>query len=181
MVPRISLPALRSAFGIDRMVLFGHSVGGAMAITAAAELPEAIVGVITEAAQVFAEERTLNAIRAAKEAFNAPGQLERVRRYHGEKAAWVLNAWTDSWLDPAFASWNIDSDLRRLRCPVLAMHGDRDEYGSSLHPDRIAALAPTAAEIIRFDDCGHVPHREHPDSVLVGVLNFITARVARQL
>ena len=70
---RISLPALRSALGIDRMVLFGHSVGGAMAIASAAELPSTIVGVITEAAQVFAEERALTAIREAKEAFRAPG------------------------------------------------------------------------------------------------------------
>ena len=175
---RISLPALRSALGIDRMVLFGHSVGGAMAIAAAAELPAPIVGVITEAAQVFAEERTLTAIREAKAAFSAPGQLERLARYHGEKATWVLNAWTYSWLDPAFANWNLESELRRLRCPILAMHGDRDEYGSRVHPDRIAALAPTRADVVLFEDCGHVPHREHPDSVLAAVLRFIKTRVA---
>ena len=88
-----------------------------------------------------------------------------------------MNAWTDSWLDPAFASWNIETELRGLRCPILAMHGDRDEYGSRLHPDRIATLA-TRADVVLFEDCGHVPHREHPDSVLAAVLRFIKTRVA---
>ncbi len=148
-----------------------------MAIVAAVEMDETTVGVITEAAQVFAEERTLAAIRAAREAFAAPGQLERLERYHGTRARWVLDAWTDSWLAPAFASWTIDGDLRRLRCPTLAMHGDRDEYGSRAHPERIAALVPASADIVLFADCGHVPHGERADSVLTAVRTFIRARV----
>ena len=174
---RIALPALRSGLGVDHTVLFGHSVGGAMAVVAAAEMDATTVGVITEAAQVFAEERTLAAIRAAKEAFAAPGQLERHARYHGTKASWVLNAWTESWLAPAFASWTVEDDLRRVRCPILAMHGDRDEYGSRAHPERIAALVPTSTDIVLFDDCGHVPHRERTDGVLTAVRMFIKTRL----
>jgi pimeloyl-ACP methyl ester carboxylesterase len=173
-----SLPALRSALGIDRMILFGHSVGGAMAVVAAAELAAATAGVITESAQVFAEERTLAAIRAAKQAFAEPGQLQRLARYHGTKASWVLKAWTDSWLAPAFANWTIEADLRRLVCPILAMHGDRDEFGSRAHPDRIAAWVSAPADIVLFDDCGHVPHRERTDSVLTAVRTFIHGRLA---
>jgi pimeloyl-ACP methyl ester carboxylesterase len=168
----VSIPALRSGLGIERTILFGHSVGGAMAIVAAAEADATTVAVITEAAQVFAEDRTLAAISAAKKAFATPGQLERLARYHGAKAGWVLNAWTESWLAPAFASWTIEDDLRRLRCPMLAMHGDRDEYGSHAHPERIAALVPTRAHIVLFDDCGHVPHREQTDAVLTAVRTF---------
>jgi pimeloyl-ACP methyl ester carboxylesterase len=52
---RTGLPALRAGLAIDRMILFGHSVGGAMALVAAVELSAATVGVITESAQVFAE------------------------------------------------------------------------------------------------------------------------------
>jgi pimeloyl-ACP methyl ester carboxylesterase len=170
---RTSLPALRIALAVDRMILLGHSVGGAMAIVAAAALDAATVGVITESAQVFAEDRTLTSIRAAKSAFAAPDQFERLARYHGSKANWVLDAWTGTWLAPAFASWALDDDLRHLRCPILAMHGDRDEYGSLAHPHRIAALVPTPAEIVIFDDCGHVPHREYPDAVLRAVRTFV--------
>ena len=170
---RVSLPAIRSGLGIDGMILFGHSVGGAMAIVAAAEMATTTVGVITESAQVFAEERTLSAIRAAKEVFADPEQLERIERYHGSKGRWVVSAWTESWLAPAFANWTVESELKCVRCPVLALHGDRDEYGSRAHPERIAALVPTNADIVLFDDCGHVPHRERVDAVLEAVGTFI--------
>jgi pimeloyl-ACP methyl ester carboxylesterase len=172
-----SLPALQSGLGIGRLVLFGHSVGGAMAIVAAAEMGDTTTGVITEAAQVFAERRTLDSIRVAKEAFASPDQLQRLARYHGTKAKWVLDAWTESWLTPAFARWTIEDDLRRLRRPILAMHGDRDEYGSHAHPQRIAALVPAPADIVLFENCGHVPHRERTDDVLSAVTAFIAARL----
>src|SRR3712207_7346107 len=29
-----------------------------------------------------------------------------------------------------FLSWNLDQYLREVRCPVLALHGDTDAYGS---------------------------------------------------
>jgi len=174
---RISLPALRTALAIETMILFGHSVGGAMAIVAAATSPDATVGVITEAAQVFAEDRTLASIRAAKSAFAAPDQVERLARYHGAKATWVRDAWTGTWLAPAFASWRIDDDLRRLQRPILAMHGDHDEYGSLAHPERIEALVPAPVDVVVFDDCGHVPHREYPEDVLDAVQRFVRTRL----
>lgn len=170
---RTGLPALRAALTIDRMILFGHSVGGSMAIAAATELAGAAVGVITESAQVFAEERTMAGIRAAKSAFADPRQMQRLARYHGAKASWVLTAWTETWLAPAFASWTLDDDLRRMGCPILAIHGDRDEYASLAHPERIATLAPTPVEMVILHDCGHVPHREYPDAVLRAVRTFV--------
>jgi hypothetical protein len=36
----------------------------------------------------------------ARDNFAQPGQLERLARYHGDKAAWVLSAWVDTWLSP---------------------------------------------------------------------------------
>lgn len=176
---RTSVPALRTALAIDRMILFGHSVGGAMAVVAGAEWPQATVAVITESAQAFVEDRTLAGVRDAKLAFEAPDQLERLARYHGAKAGWVLNSWTGTWLAPRFADWTLDDDLRGLRCPVLAMHGGRDEFGSRAHPERIARLAPMPTDVVVFEDCGHVPHREQPDLVMRTVRSFLEKRLAR--
>lgn len=170
---RSSLPAVRRALRIDRMILFGHSVGGAMAVAAAAAFPDASVAVITEAAQAFVEDRTLAGVSAAKSAFAASDQIKRLARYHGDKARWVLHAWIDTWLDPEYATWTLDDDLHGLRCRVLALHGDRDEYGSSRHPARISGLAPAGSELVVFDDCGHVPHREMPERVLEAVTGFL--------
>jgi pimeloyl-ACP methyl ester carboxylesterase len=137
-------PALRRALGIPRFSLFGHSVGGAMALVIAASRSEECEAVVTEAAQAFVEPRTLAGIRAAKTLFGEPEQFERLARWHGEKARWVLDAWTEVWLSAEFSSWSLDGHLGQVRCPVLAIHGDLDEYGSVEFPLRI--VFPTARE-----------------------------------
>ncbi|WDZ94639.1 alpha/beta hydrolase [Herbaspirillum sp. WKF16] len=170
---------------IERAILFGHSVGGGMAIVAAAQFPDRIAAVITESAQAFVEDRTLDGIRAAGKNFEDPAQLARLAKYHGsdlEKAQWVLDAWTETWLSPEFANWSLEDDLRRVKCPVLAMHGDRDEFGSELHPKMIANL-PRAfegqGEYVMFEGCGHVPHREKPELVLETVARFLQKHFPR--
>ncbi|KAA2236225.1 alpha/beta fold hydrolase [Salinarimonas soli] len=174
---RESVPALVAALGLDRIVPFGHSVGGAMAVSTAARLPERCAAVVTVAAQAFVEDRTREGLQAAKRAFAEPGQVERLARYHGDKARWVLDTWIDTWLSPEFKDWTLDANLARVGCPVLAIHGDRDEYGSVRHPERIAALARGASRMRIIEACGHVPHREAPEAVLGAVADFLTSAV----
>jgi pimeloyl-ACP methyl ester carboxylesterase len=165
--------AVRAALGLERVVPFGHSVGGGMAVATAAHLGDACEALVTESAQSFVEERTLAGIRAAREAFRQPGRLERLARYHGAKAAWVLDAWIGTWLAPAFAHWSLDAELRAVRCPTLALHGDGDEYGSARHPERIAALVRGPSRAVILERCGHVPHRERPERVLEEVAGLL--------
>jgi pimeloyl-ACP methyl ester carboxylesterase len=172
---RTGLPAVTAAAGIERMVIFGHSVGGGMAVAAGAAFPEQVHAIVTESAQAFVEERTLAGIDDARSRLRVPEQLARLARYHGEKARWVLDAWTETWLAPGFASWTLDAELRRLRCPVLAIHGDQDEFGSVAFPQRIATLPPPPGEVLILEGCGHVPHRERTEVVLGSVAAFLAA------
>lgn len=160
--------SVRTALGFDRFLAFGHSVGGGMAVGVAAALGDACAGLVTESAQAFVEDRTIAGIEAARRDFAAPAQRERLAKYHGGKADWVLSAWIDTWLSPAFAGWNLDADLARVHCPALVLHGIHDEYGSMRHPRRIAGAIAGPATLIELD-CGHVPHRELADDVLGGI------------
>jgi pimeloyl-ACP methyl ester carboxylesterase len=169
------VPVLCAGLGVERFVALGHSVGGGMAIETAAAHRGACEALVTIAAQVFAEDRTLDGIRAAREQFRDPAQVERLARYHGEKAAWVLDAWIGTWLSPGFASWTLTDVLSRVRCPVLAIHGDRDEYGSTQHPALMARLAGGPVRVEVMADTGHVPHRERPDAVLSLVADALGA------
>lgn len=166
-------PHLRKALGIGRFIAFGHSVGGAMASACAARFGQDCLALITESSQAFVEDRTLEGILAAKAQFQMPGQFERLARYHGDKAQWVLDAWTETWLSQAFANWTLERTVGPLQCPLLALHGDHDEYGSVLHPQRIAALAGDKGEAVILDGCHHVPHREDPARVLQQVLGYL--------
>lgn len=165
--------ALCDVLGLDRFVVLGHSVGGGMAIACAAAYPTQCQGVVTEAAQAFVEELTVESIRKAGEQFAQPEQLARLTKYHGDKAEWVLRAWVDSWLAPEFRAWTLDDDLRRVRCPVLVFHGDGDEYGSVSQPRRIAELTDSLSTLCLLEDCGHVPHREKSAVVLPQIVTWL--------
>lgn len=169
-----NITLLCAALGLDRIIPFGHSVGGGMSVNFAAQQPERCAAVITVAAQAFVEDRTLDGIRAAKSAFRDPTELARLTRYHGDKARWVLEAWTETWLSPRMADWTLDAALAQVRCPLLAIHGDRDEFGSLVHPERIAAGA--RGQQLVLSNCGHVPHREQTQTVLDAVAGFLDGR-----
>lgn len=167
---------LREQLGLGRYVLFGHSVGGGMAVHCAAAYPDDCEALVTVAAQAFTEDRTVVGIEAAKAQFRDEQQFQRLVRYHGDKARWVLEAWTETWLHPDFARWTLAETLPQVRCPVLAIHGTDDEYGSIRHPQMIAELSagPGRAEIMA--DTGHVPQRERPEQVLELVSGFVAGR-----
>ena len=173
-------PEIQRALGIPRFALFGHSVGGAMALVIAASQPEGCEAVITESAQAFVEPRTLAGIHAARAKFGDPEQLAKLAKWHGEKARWVLDAWIEVWLSPPFVSWNIDQHLGNVRCPVLAIHGDQDEYGSVEFPRRIASKVRGPSELAILEDCGHVPHRERKEEVLRLAAAFLEQRAVNR-
>jgi pimeloyl-ACP methyl ester carboxylesterase len=169
---RIHFPVIRRGLGLENFVLFGHSVGGAMALCIAAASGAECGGVITESAQSFVEARTLDGIRAAMQRFAEAEQFERLVRLHGARARWVLDAWT-VWLSPSFRSWSLDAELGAIRCPVLAIHGSDDEFGSVAFPRRIDAGVAGPAQLAILEPCGHVPHRDRPDDVLRLVAAFL--------
>lgn len=169
----IYLPALLKQLEITECILMGHSVGGGMALTAAALLPN-IKAVISESAQAFVEERTKNGIASSKIAFQNADRLEKLKKYHGDKAEWVVKAWTDVWLAPEFATWSLQNVLPQVHCPILIIHGDKDEYGSVKFPDMICDLAGGRSSKIVMEGCGHVPHKERESEVLELVRNFLS-------
>ncbi|WP_174908485.1 alpha/beta fold hydrolase [Burkholderia diffusa] len=170
--------ALLERFGIDAFVAFGHSVGGGMAAGCAAAYPARCRALVTVSAQAFVEDRTRDGIREAGQQFDAPGQLDRLARYHGDKAEWVLRAWVDTWLSPAFRDWSLDDELPRVHCATLAIHGEQDEYGSDVHPKRIAARVAGPSSFLLLDGCGHMPHRERTDDVLAAVATLLRDALA---
>ena len=166
-------PLLRERLGVGRFVAVGHSVGGGMAVEMAAHAGDDCVALVTMAAQAFVEDRTLAGLRVAQAQFADPVQVERLARYHGDKAGWALDAWLGRWLDPAFAGWTLDAALPRVHCPVLAIHGDADEYGSPAHPRRIVDGVAGPARLEMLAGGGHIPYREEPERVVGLIAEFL--------
>lgn len=163
------MPQICAALNINEFIACGHSVGGCMAMEAAANMPAHCRAVITIASQAFTEDKTLDGIRAAQKNLQEPAQFAKLEKYHGKKTKWVVDSWTNTWLSPAFAGWNLDSTVANVGVPVFAIHGENDEYGSIAHPQRIAANGV----ILSLPDTGHFPHREKEKIVVQEIQNFI--------
>ncbi len=173
-----ALIALLERERIGRALLFGHSDGGTIALYAAAMAPERIAGCVTEAAHVFVEAVTLAGIRDAVAAYEAPESRLRAAllRHHGpERAEKVFYRWADAWLSPPFAAWNMEHRLPEVRCPLLAIQGLDDEYGTPAQVHAIVDQVSGPAEALLIENSGHAPHLDSQDAVIAAVRHFAAA------
>lgn len=169
------LPALLIALGVDarrdKPVLFGHSDGGSIALLYAAMHPDAVAGVVAAAPHILVEDVSVASIAQARQAYLDTDLRARLGRYHADpdSAFW---GWNDIWLDPAFRRWNLDEYLPCIACPVLAIQGVDDEYGSLAQIRGIRRLAPQT-ELLELPDCGHSAHKDQPARVIQAVASFM--------
>jgi pimeloyl-ACP methyl ester carboxylesterase len=165
------LPELLERLGIGAPVLVGHSDGGSIALIYAA-MNDSVRGLVVMAPHVFVEDISVKSIAEAKTAFEGTDLAQKLGRYHAD-AAKTFRGWNDIWLDPDFRSWNIEEVLPRIHCPVLAIQGFDDEYGTMAQLDAIAAQIGGPIELLRLADCRHSPHRDQPAVVLEAMVSFI--------
>jgi pimeloyl-ACP methyl ester carboxylesterase len=167
------LPALFAQLGIERPWLIGHSDGGSIALLYASMFPEAVSGVAAIAPHIFVEDLSVRSIEQAREVYLSTDMRSKLARYHHDpdSAFW---GWNDIWLDPAFRAWNIEEELTRIRCPILAVQGADDEYGTLRQIEGIAAKAPQTRLVV-LPDCGHSPHRDQPEALARELANFIAS------
>lgn len=167
------LPRLIDALDLRRPYLFGHSDGASIALLCAGSTAAELSGIVVMAPHVLVEDITLAGIREAAVVWRNSDLPQRLARFHSEaNAATVFAAWQDIWLNPAFRAWNIEACLPAIRCPVLAIQGEDDEYGTMEQIDRIAAGAPDV-DLLKLADCRHSPHRDQPQAVLDAVSAFV--------
>ena len=167
------LPTFFAKLGLDKPWLFGHSDGGSIALLYAARYPEAVSGIVVAAPHIFVEDITIKNIGAARETYLSTDLRAKIARYHDDpdSAFW---GWNDIWLDPAFRAWNIEDQLALIACPILAIQGEDDEYGTLEQIKGIKSKAPQVRLLV-LPKCGHSPHRDQPEALTQEVAQFIVS------
>ena len=153
-------------------ILVGHSDGGSIALIHASEQPELLKAIITEAAHVFVENETIKGIKLAKSAW-LQGKLDGLNRYHGEKTESLFLAWANTWLNNGFKYWNIEYLLPSINCPIFAIQGSDDQYGTEKQLNLITSLIPKNATSEMVQNCGHTPHKDEKEKIIHIMSNFI--------
>jgi len=170
-----ALPELFASLGIVAPLLIGHSDGASIALIHAGAGHD-VRGVVAMAPHVFIEPVCLTSIANAAHAFENTDLAEKLGRYHRD-ARKTFYGWADVWLDPEFKGWDIRDDyLPQIRCPVLAIQGTDDEYGTMAQLDDIARRVKTPCELVKLKDCGHAPFREQAEKTLDAVARFVRNR-----
>jgi pimeloyl-ACP methyl ester carboxylesterase len=169
------LPALRQALGIANPILIGHSDGGSIALIHAGAGRWPVRALILEAPHVFVEDISIAGIEAAKRAYDAGELKPRLARVHDHVES-MFRGWNDIWLSHAFRNWNIESSLPTISCPVLAIQGANDQYGTLAQIAAIQRGVGGRFEKLVLANCGHAPHRDQEAPTREAMAGFI-ARV----
>ena len=169
------LPALLEALDVDTGCsppwLFGHSDGGSIALLYAAGYPDALAGLVVLSPHIMVEDLTVASIAQARQTYRQTDLKQKLGRYHADadSAFW---GWNDIWLLPAFRDWSIENEIVAIACPLLAVQGIDDEYGTLLQVHGIAQRV-AQARVVELSDCGHSPHRDQPEELIRQVAKFI--------
>jgi pimeloyl-ACP methyl ester carboxylesterase len=168
----VVLPEVLEKLGIENPILLGHSDGASIALIHAGGARRPVAGLILMAPHVIVESICVQSISAVKMTYET-ALKEKLRRYHADPdgAFW---GWCDIWLDPRFLAWNIEEYVRNVSCPVLAIQGFDDEFGTMRQIDRIKILL-RRTDLLKLKNCGHSPHRDHADVVINAVCQFVKA------
>ena len=174
----VVLPELLDKLDIVRPILLGHSDGGSIALIFAGKYPERPRALILEAPHVFVEDLSVASISQAKDQYQTTNMRPKLARYHEHVDA-TFWGWNDIWLDPQFRSWNIEEYLPAIRCPILCIQGEEDEYGTIAQLKAIKARVQ-ATEILMLPDCKHSPHRDQAEATLERMAEFVAAVEGRE-
>ena len=166
------LPTLLRALHVDAPYwLFGHSDGGSISLLHAARYPQQVAGAIVVAPHILVEDRSVASIEQARIAYERTDLKTRLGRYHDDPDS-AFYGWSRIWLHPPFRQWSIEAEIASIQCPLLAVQGLDDEYGTLEQIRGIQSRVPHT-QLLELERCGHAPHRDQPQTLIEIVTAFL--------
>ncbi len=169
------LPRVLEAAGIGPHVLVGHSDGASIASIAAGRQGGAdpqLAGLVLIAPHFFVEDMALEAIAAARVAYDEGDLRPRLARYHANPDI-AFRGWNLSWLAPGFRAFDLRDEVARWSVPALILQGGADPYGTMAQPQFAERVARVPVRTRLLDEARHAPHLETPEPALAAILAFL--------
>ncbi len=169
-----SLPDVLAEAGLREAILVGQSDGAAIALAFAGAHPNRVRGVIALSPHLFVETKTLKAIGDQIADFETGDLKARLARYHGNRTEALFARLVEVWTGQgAGGRWGLDELVTSVRCPVLAIQGEDDEFFSGAQLGALAALLSGRLETLRIPGCGHYPHLQARPEMLAAAIRFV--------
>lgn len=142
-----SAVALLTSKGIDWIGLAGHSMGAAIAVLSAAQLPE-VRAVCTLAGRLSGLNPTAFLSAAQQSDLAADGQVAFVSR--GRRLTLSRRFFTDA------AQHHLPGAIRALKIPLLIVHGNRDDIISVTEAQQAREFNPAHSRVEIVDQADHM-------------------------
>ena len=166
------LPRLLDAIGFQQGILLGHSDGASIVtIYAGKAADDRLRGIVLIEPHFNVEEKNLNAIRDMTQTFVKSDFRTRLARHHANVDA-MFAGWSQRWLDPGFASFDIRQELASIRVPVMMIKCEEDPYSTVAQLDIAKAECRGPLRTIVIPVTGHSPHVSNPDETLEAITSF---------
>lgn len=192
------------ALGLQRLVLVGNSLGGAVSIRVAAIVPESVVGVMMLNAAALGHETfmpfrlmtlpVLGSIMSKPSSAGVDRQIKAIFLHADVATEDVRKAITRNTFKPrgdkAFlatlrsmtklsgqnpsAVERTLSILRDIKLPVFFVHGRQDAVLPVKHSIDAQAITPES-KLLVFEDCGHTPQMENPVEFNLVLSKFVAS------
>ena len=188
--------AVLDAVGADRVALVGISAAAMTVLRVAAEQPQRVSHVVTAGgfAHSLAETPELAALSAAEVQgmttdwaryadrfmaliFNEPHSTKPYE--DGVQYAWASDGETIAWAYQGWRGQDVRDHARRVACPTLVLHGDRDGRVPYARGEEIHALVP-GAKLVTIGAGGHVTAARDPVFFARTVRDFVGAQPVRR-
>jgi len=183
------LTALIAAFGLEKPILVGHSMGGGIVARTAADYTDLPRAVILIDPTFFPQPESLEDMGQLMRTFLLSFEnrtreqlLERVTRENpewpeGERIPWVESKlqFTPRILETIRDLPNIAELLPRIPAPVLILKADATAEERRIHIE--AASGIRNGKLIHIDGAGHHVYRDKPAATLAAVREFLNANI----
>jgi pimeloyl-ACP methyl ester carboxylesterase len=166
-----ALPEVMRELG--EAVLIGQSDGATIALAYAGNFPERVRGIIALSPHLFVEAKTLAAIGEQIADYERGDLKARLARHHGARTERLFERLVEVWTAKrAGEGWGLEPYVARVRCPVLAIQGEDDEFFSAAQLDALARLV-SDLQVLRIPGAAHYPMHQARNEVLAAAIGFI--------
>ena len=160
-------------FALNKVILVGHSFGGAVALIAGSKHPENIGGIISIVPQLIMHADAMEGLQLAEEAFYKGRLREKLLPFHGDKTDTLFKNWASMALKKTVPEKPYATSLEEITCPVLGIFGERDNYGYEPNLALMTERISSPLEVFKMKEAAHYPHLEKPEPLIAKVCEFI--------
>ncbi|ORU89896.1 MAG: hydrolase [Cycloclasticus sp. symbiont of Poecilosclerida sp. M] len=161
-------------YGLDNVILVGHSYGAVVSLIAASHHAATIRGVVSIVPQMVIHPLCLAGVDDAKESFENGNLRVKLVKFHGESVDTLFYDWINRVNDADYQARDCADYLSQIACPVLQIYGKDDVYGYLPNLGLSKKLITSDLSILEIPGAGHYVHLEATDDVIDAIKKFIT-------